>query len=495
MELLHDAARCLRTALTEAGAGAKTAAGYGWFQPIETDKQPSLTRSFSRKYDLTLDSPAFLAGAERTLEGCELRSASLRGQVRSWWRTLHAGCLSVDDLRSLEAALWGDTNAGGAIRFSIEPTGNPSIEQYKHPPERESGVRYLAYGMDDGAADSKQVRMVMLPGMTWDLKVRIRGISGNNLTIARERVVEQFEAALGLLGKFGGVGAKSRKGFGSLSVSGGLSSQPVEIWKQQSTELRRELNKDFPFSADHAESAGLFDPQVQIIELKFTANSAFDVLESVGCVYKSISGSNEKITLGLPRKIHGPTNNPMRHQAASSHQPPQWLDFSKRPPRTKLSDARHSAPVHIHVERNSANEYTIRIVLFPMKYLPNRNASIAFLGEFAEAFTREFKLSSSGPRRGFRKTQLPTPRATSAQVEVTNLEVKQISGKSGFKVQEEGKRPGMLVDGDPPTTLPGVGDKVMVYWVATSDANSPRYRWTPPTQSPPRGNKRGDNRR
>lgn len=290
IELLHDAARCLRTALTEAGAGAKTAAGYGWFQPIETDSQPLLTRSVSCKMDLTLDSPAFLAGAERTHEGCELRSASLRGQLRSWWRTLHAGCLSVDELRSLEAALWGDTKAGGAIRFSIEPTSKPEIEEYKHPSQRESGVRYLAYGMDDGATDSKQVRMIMRPGMTWDLTVRIRGTSFNHLSIARERVVEQFEAALGLLVKFGGVGAKSRKGFGSLSVSGGLSLQTMEQWKLQSTELRRELNKDLPFSADNAESAGLFDPHVQIIELKFKSSTAFDALEHVGRAYKSVSG-------------------------------------------------------------------------------------------------------------------------------------------------------------------------------------------------------------
>lgn len=64
----------------------------------------------------------------------------------------------------------------------------------------------------------------------------------------------------------------------------------MEQWKLQSTELRRELNKDLPFSADNAESAGLFDPHVQIIELKFKSSTAFDALEHVGRAYKSVSG-------------------------------------------------------------------------------------------------------------------------------------------------------------------------------------------------------------
>jgi len=492
-ELVGEAAKCLQVALSEAGAGAKTAAGYGWFRPLEPTNQPSLKRSLLRNLTLTLDSPAFLAGAERSKDDCKLRSASLRGQLRSWWRTLHAGCMSVDNLRALEASLWGDTKGGGAIRFTIEPTGNPKIDQYQHPKGGDSGVRYLAYGMDDGREADRQVRMVMNPGMTWTLKVRVRETKFDSRSIPRERVVEQFEASLRLLTRFGGVGAKSRKGFGSLSISGELASQDWKQWKQQSAELRSELEIDMPFSANLSESASLFDPDIQIIELKCSARSAIDALEQTGRAYKTVAGSykhrEEKVTLGLPRKIHGPTNKAMPHQNAANHKPPQWLNFPKPSSRVKPSDARHTSPIHLHLQKNTDNTWTIRAVLFPMKYLPSRQASIEFERSFAEAFKREFGQSAptqTASRSGVTiVSRAQAQRTTGPQVEVTILEEKQLGGKVGFKVQEEGKRPGMLVDGVAPSTLPKIGDKAMVYWVTTSDANSPRYRWTPPTPNQP----------
>ncbi len=61
---------------------------------------------------LELVTPAFLAGAGQEAEDCDLRPATLRGLLRWWWRTMHAGFLDVQTLRRWKAP-------SGAIRRAV----------------------------------------------------------------------------------------------------------------------------------------------------------------------------------------------------------------------------------------------------------------------------------------------------------------------------------------------------------------------------------------
>ena len=68
-------------------------------------------------------------------------------------------------------------------------------------------------------------------------------------------------------------------------------------------------------------------------------------------------------------------------------------------------------------------------------------------------------------------------------VKVKVIERRDSGGHPGFKVQEEGKPPGMLMYGTPPATLPQVGETATVFR-NNADPRSPQYRWDLP--APPR---------
>jgi CRISPR-associated protein Cmr6 len=93
-ERAWQGAEWLKLALADWGSGAKTAAGYG---RIVSELLPaSIVSPLRRRLERTLElfTPAFLAGAFQRAEECDLRGATLRGQLRWWWRTMHAGHLA-----------------------------------------------------------------------------------------------------------------------------------------------------------------------------------------------------------------------------------------------------------------------------------------------------------------------------------------------------------------------------------------------------------------
>src|SRR5262249_10592024 len=157
--------------LTHLGCGAKTAAGYGRFAPEDRTIRPVAVpgRWAGAAVRLRLITPAFLAGAAQGRHDCDLRPATLRGLLRWSWRTLHAGHVALPTLRGLEAALWGNTEAGGAIQLAVAagPDRRVSAFDYKDrfrpkrdfkqehrladPPDSQTtqGLFYAAYGMDD----------------------------------------------------------------------------------------------------------------------------------------------------------------------------------------------------------------------------------------------------------------------------------------------------------------------------------------------------------
>ena len=112
----------LKDALVHLGAGAKTAAGYGRFALAPgRSRLVQLRPRQQSEFFIQFDTPAFLAGANQKAEDCKLRTATRRGQLRHWWRTMHAGRLSTPDPLALESQIWGNTKAAGAVSLELEP--------------------------------------------------------------------------------------------------------------------------------------------------------------------------------------------------------------------------------------------------------------------------------------------------------------------------------------------------------------------------------------
>ncbi len=411
--LVTQARQWLVGGLCALGAGAKTNAGYGVFKAVEDQPDvpamagPTMVTAAPTmvvfETVLTLRTPAFLAGAQQQQADCHLRAATLRGQLRWWWRTLHAGFLSTNQLRDLEAALWGDTAAGSAVQVVIEPDGRMLPQRYDKRskanfsdqqktgeygiPSRGNlktitqGLWYLSYGMDE----AKGRRFYLEPGATWRLRLKARPTAlhadrkrlpaaGQNveMSISAAEVMEQAQAALWLLCRFGGVGAKARKGFGSLATPN-WAGDCLENYRQKAKDLRTKLA--LPTQFDEAQAASLaLEQMLPVTEVNFNWPDVWQVLDQIGFAYQTVAKQYahqvEKKALGLPRAIGKPVKG----------------SFKASEPVTN----RHASPVHIHLN-NSNGEWLVRVAAFPAAKLPNLKASRDFLTEFLGTFGEELR--------------------------------------------------------------------------------------------------------
>lgn len=348
-------------------------------------------------FPLELVSPAFLAGADQTsAESCELRVATLRGQLRWWWRTLHAAWLDVKALRDLEATVWGSTEAASPVRLSLTVVRSPQVslfdykEKSRPKPHFErahnlarpannkttQGLFYLAYGMDEnvteGGRKMRKQRYYLEPGAQWELRAAIGPRRDDAALIA-----DQVGAAVFLLCRFGGVGSKARKGFGSFADLDGTWN--LEKCKDAAKEFRaeHELKKEKRTenqvqtpSIDYAQSLGN--------DIALGTMDPWNALDRLGFAVQGFAQryahKEPKEALGLPRKINGP-------QASSA----VWL--GRNHPflgNTELSNFRHAAPVHYHLARGSDGKLAIRAIVFPSPVLPDLKTSEKLLGELLE---------------------------------------------------------------------------------------------------------------
>ena len=466
-KLLELAREWLIGALCYMGAGAKTAAGYGCFEPVEakdnplspdaekttqSDKEAAASGTGARvrriwrgalgigkEHDgkrerevvsdrskdakraeffctLELVTPAFLAGANQGKEDCDLRSATLRGCLRWWWRTMHAAYLDVQTLRALEAAIWGDTKQGGAVRVTVKrehalsatlydykemkpdrknpsvlkPGSTPKLEfKAMHSLEQPSnqhttrGLHYVSYGMNEWSGGQHKQRWYLRDGAKWSICLSARSTeffvkrngdkSNQGVPIHWGDVLKQAQSALWLLCEYGGVGSKARKGFGSLCIINGSLAHALTSCKQDAADLRKVLHLGNSRSGRvPLESASLDECLSETIETKWS--DPWFALDQVGYSYQSFTQEckhdESKAALGLPRKIHGPLDQPMKHQISAEHTRPIEL----KGPHDKNEDreGRHASPLHIHFAKES-HGLRVKITAFPVASLPQRS--------------------------------------------------------------------------------------------------------------------------
>ncbi|HUY35533.1 MAG TPA: type III-B CRISPR module RAMP protein Cmr6 [Pirellulales bacterium] len=421
--LVNLARDWLQGALTELGAGAKTAAGYGSFRldvaesaRIQGDALDPAARTLASPATsaprtlaspatfttmLELVTPAFLAGASQQADDCDLRPATLRGLLRWWWRTLHAGFVDVATLRKMEAMIWGDTQQGGAVRITVERKslvgpferpgkkmgkdrrGNDALENDDTFLKKNGvsvttqGLFYAGYGTDEmvqAASGRKRKRRWCLgEGSQWRVRLNakcahfeLRDAYGNvsrRIPVAAESICDQARAALWLFARFGGVGTKSRKGFGSFADLDDVNNLSLEQLKDAAKRFRDEWRRaGLPFRAGATATASL--ERVEFVEIGTPWTNPWFTLDQVGVVIQAYAQAapttqhgkhcGGKAVLGLPRQIHGPRDKPGAHQ--QHHQRPLKL----RGPEGE----RHASPIHYHIGRAADGRLMIRAAVF-----------------------------------------------------------------------------------------------------------------------------------
>lgn len=141
-----------------------------------------------------------------------IRASGIRGQLRFWWRLLNGKDRTSERLFEEECKLWGGIASDGpkasqvAIRVTCEPVGESQL------------IRAGSYPIPKYALISDPGDQPMLLKHDYRFEVTL---TFHNVE-KREQVVE----ALRWWASFGGVGARTRRGFGAIKVDGDL--KPVQ---------------------------------------------------------------------------------------------------------------------------------------------------------------------------------------------------------------------------------------------------------------------------
>lgn len=164
-----------------------------------------------------------------------IRVASIRGQLRFWWRA----CGRVDPIQDaahlhrLEAAIWGSTTQPSSITIRASQPRTPprSVEVFtmddrnRYSPA--DGMREVAYGAfplkpRDGSGEHPGT-LHDLSASTFSLEVRCRAEHINDI-----------EDAIFAWALFGGLGGRTRRGFGAVELQppatdGEADTRPLHI--------------------------------------------------------------------------------------------------------------------------------------------------------------------------------------------------------------------------------------------------------------------------
>lgn len=138
--------------------------------------------------------PIFLAGADGLTP--ELRPPSIKGMMRFWWRATH-GHMTIKKLKDSEAKIFGSSDEKiGRSKFNIQTSSNRlDIKTYYLLPHREGGK-----------------------GRS---KAPSKGISPDqilNIKLSSHDVASDYSKILELSLILGGIGKRSRRGFGSIEI-------------------------------------------------------------------------------------------------------------------------------------------------------------------------------------------------------------------------------------------------------------------------------------
>ncbi len=238
--------------------------------------------------------PAFLGGADP--KGTpELRAPSIKGALRFWWRAMHADW-ELSKLKKEEAELFGGMyNENGkeiALRSKVLLRVEMMEEIISKNLARSIPVKYMAYGAEERAYFDVGTHF----------KACFKIIEKETKKV--EKIKKDVRTAFSLLTQFGGLGSKSRNGFGSFYCEESLSlSQLLKLDIIQNGEIEPKFT-------------GLSN-MVQVYQTTRTFNDYVEFITGMAKIYKDNGRSNvekkNRHFIAAPYPASNPNTPPDRH--------------------------------------------------------------------------------------------------------------------------------------------------------------------------------------
>ncbi|MCM8809922.1 MAG: type III-B CRISPR module RAMP protein Cmr1 [Candidatus Omnitrophica bacterium] len=239
-------------------------------------------------YNFSIITPLIMAGADRN--EVELREASLKGILRWWFRFYKGASLKLQELKEKEGEIWGSQELASRIKILIKK------EKFAH----KNHLAYLCMN-DKGGKKINIKRKAFNEGQDFEVNFEILDPSDTN------NVAKELRNTLFFLSNFGGLGARWRRGFGSVMVEGFkiLGNDLEEIAQN----LEQELNnfQDFRNEKNEQSFMNLSNTSIYLVSPKSklwdTWVKAMDELRDN--LYRELKKrlSISAIAIGKPRKV------------------------------------------------------------------------------------------------------------------------------------------------------------------------------------------------
>lgn len=269
--------------------------------------------------------PMFMAGSDQTK--AEFRIPSLLGALRFWYRATAPTNLvyKIPDLREAEAKLFGSSNTGQAAFLArADNSGLLFADTSTQIKKTQHGITYLGYGPVSFKKENQKQKNIQA-GSSIKIKFFIRPIDKKSQT---QPDIAGLIKAVKALSLFGGLGARSRRGFGSVTLLTLKDGNGNDLWRapRNREELRTEIScfMDALTLRDKTEmpSYTAFSSMSRII-ISQTNTDPFNLLDEIGqsmIRYRSYGSSRNG----------GPHNLPWHEEAEQNFAPDHDLLLSLR---------------------------------------------------------------------------------------------------------------------------------------------------------------------
>jgi CRISPR-associated protein Cmr1 len=377
--------------------------------------------------------PLFLGGAENTAEA-ELRPASIKGALRFWWRALQWGTVdTVAALKEKESDLFGSSEVreektpagktlykGGQARFLLTITehqhpdplpvgdilskdGSSAVLASSKPTDRVGdGARYLGYGLME-AFDGKNTkggrltRPCIAAPFAFTVRIAFRKDVG-------DQEIEEIKNALKLLGLCGGLGSRSRRGWGSLTLTKLENEHGDAIWNAPTTfdEFVSKI-KEIVVSQERGGAGSLPEwtafatGHSKVVLLQDSFKSPLETLAAMGrdfVFFRSNGRENDKT--GNREVLNNPIaempfkadHDLMKHPNTPNGQHPARIVFGLPQNYTHPNSSvapkdfdRRASPLFFHVHQVNGDDHPIGVLTFlPSVFLPAGSNQISVKG-------------------------------------------------------------------------------------------------------------------
>ena len=358
--------------------------------------------------------PLFMSGAN--LNKAELRIPSIKGVLRFWWRALMLGWLGTfEKVRMEEAQIFGSAGEEGQSKVHLKLVPNDNISPYEEPILKYSdgevvgpGARYLGYGVVKAAASRKRNTkegQLLRPCLKYPFEGVLKLLFKPK---TEEKDVKTVEAALIAMGLFGGLGSRSRRGYGSLNLLE-LKNEGAKVFEQPKDrdDLRSKIQDLFenydikPYSRRPPYTAYSTDTRIDILGL---GKDPLRLLNSVGeamTMYRSY-GRRGKIDGRDAERIFDDDHDLVRkaitdrvetHPRRVVFGLPHNYHFSSSGENVGVKPEKHerrASPLFLHIQGLENGQYAVITTTMPAEFLPDWD-KIKVGGSFVPVDVKDFQ--------------------------------------------------------------------------------------------------------